>query len=254
MDNDYILKFANKLADYAGSIARTYYRKKICENIKEDRSVVTVADCQIENMLRTEILREYPSHGIIGEEEDSVNIDSDYLWILDPIDGTGSFVLGRPLFGILIGLLYKGKPVLGMIDQPITAERWSAVGNSKALFNNRKINVSTVAELKKSKVILSDPYLYREDLDKIWNLRNNVKVLAWEAECYSYGSLAMGNIEAVIKKGLSHYDFLPVVKIIENSGGIIVGKDYKQLDINYSGDVYAAANSELLSQIISYDF
>jgi inositol-phosphate phosphatase / L-galactose 1-phosphate phosphatase / histidinol-phosphatase len=250
MDYDYALKFANKLAEHAGVFARKYYRTYCREEVKEDRSVVSIADQMIEHDLRAQIVKEFPTHGILGEEEDSTNLESDYVWVLDPIDGTASFVLGRPLFGILIGLLYKGKPILGLIDQPITNERWSAAGNTKAFYNNQEIKVSSVNKLENSKIILSDPYLFRNDFDKIWDLRNNVKVLAWEAECYSYGSLAMGTVDAVVKKGLSQYDFLPVVKIIENAGGIIVGKNYEQLDINYSGDVYAAATRELLDKII----
>ena len=251
MDYDHALKFANKLADHAGDVVKTYYRKCFEEVIKDDRSVVSIADQKIEHELRAEILKEFPGHGILGEEEESINLDSDYVWVLDPIDGTASFVLGRPLFGVLIGLLYKGKPILGMIDQPITKERWSAVGKNDVFFNDKKIKVSLVEKLENSKIILSDPYLFREDFDKIWSLRNKVKVLAWEAECYSYGSLAMGTVDAVIKKGLSQYDYLPVVRIIENAGGVIVGKDFEELDINYSGDVYAAATHKLLDKIIS---
>ena len=119
-----LASFAERLADASGPIARGYFRSGLNIDIKADDSPVTRADREVEAHMREMIAATYPDHGIIGEEHGSTGADREYVWILDPIDGTKAFITGRPLFGTLIGLLRDGQPILGVIDHPALNERW----------------------------------------------------------------------------------------------------------------------------------
>jgi inositol-phosphate phosphatase/L-galactose 1-phosphate phosphatase/histidinol-phosphatase len=133
IDEKQALGFAQHLADTAGTLALRYFRTSLDIICKADKSPVTVADCEIESLLRQLIHERYPHHGIIGEEYGhvpGVSPGESYSWIVDPIDGTKSFIMGNPLFGTLIGLLRGDKPVIGLIDLPATGERWIGAGKS----------------------------------------------------------------------------------------------------------------------------
>ena len=139
MVNQEIVNFANYLADVSGKIIRKYFRQELDEVNKQDQTSVTKADKEVEMALAEEITKKFPDHGIVGEEFGILNNNADYKWIIDPIDGTISFVMGRPIFGTLIALSYKNKPILGIINQPITKERWMGFEGSKATLNNKII-------------------------------------------------------------------------------------------------------------------
>src|SRR5215469_13982486 len=119
-----LISFASELADTAGEIVRRYFRRGVAVDDKPDLSPVTIADREAESALRARIERRFPDHGILGEEHGTVRADAERVWVLDPIDGTKSFISGVPLFGTLVALVDRGVPVLGLIDQPISRERW----------------------------------------------------------------------------------------------------------------------------------
>src|ERR1700680_754982 len=119
-----LIAFANGLADTAGEIVRRYFRRGVAVEDKLDTSPVTIADREAESALRALIGQRFRDHGILGEEHGALRVDAEYVWVLDPIDGTKSFISGVPLFGTLIALAERGVPVLGVIDQPISRERW----------------------------------------------------------------------------------------------------------------------------------
>ena len=119
-----IINFANHLADLSSEVIRKYFRQDFGEIKKNDQSPVTIADKEAEEVMRNAIIKQFPNHGIVGEEFGNINPDAKYQWVLDPIDGTVSFVIGRPIFGTLIALCFEGKPILGIINQPINNERW----------------------------------------------------------------------------------------------------------------------------------
>ncbi|MBM3559584.1 MAG: histidinol phosphate phosphatase, partial [Alphaproteobacteria bacterium] len=119
-----LIAFANRLADASGAIAMRYFRRGAAVETKADDSPVTIADKEAERAIRDLIGEYFPSHGIIGEEHERLEAKSEFVWVIDPIDGTKSFITGRPLFGTLIALTRGGWPVLGVIDQPALGERW----------------------------------------------------------------------------------------------------------------------------------
>ncbi|WP_150467658.1 inositol monophosphatase family protein [Francisella sp. SYW-9] len=246
-----IIRTINVAADKAGEILNKHYRKSNTIISKDDKSLVTIADQQAERVIRETILENFPDHGIIGEEENTVNPNSEYMWIIDPIDGTDSYILGRPLFCILIGLFYKGEAIFSLVDQPFTRERWSAYDNKSIYNNNTEIKTSNKQTIQDSKIILSSPYLFENKTNFIKNIRNQAKIVSWEAEAYAFGLLAMGCIDVVIKPMLDTYDYLPVIKLIQNAGGAITAANGDKLSMDYTGDIIAASSKELLDDVIN---
>jgi inositol-phosphate phosphatase/L-galactose 1-phosphate phosphatase/histidinol-phosphatase len=151
------LAFSNQLADAAGAAVRPHFRQPIDVDAKADASPVTIADRAAETAMRERIESAFPQHGIIGEEFGRIRDDADYLWVLDPIDGTKSFISGVPLFGTLIALLHRGRPLLGIIDQPIQRERWIGAEGRKTTLNGRTVATRVCAALGEATLFCSSP-------------------------------------------------------------------------------------------------
>uniref|UniRef100_J3KYH5 Histidinol-phosphatase n=2 Tax=Oryza brachyantha TaxID=4533 RepID=J3KYH5_ORYBR len=170
------------------------------------------------------ILKSFPSHAVFGEENGwrCVEKSADYVWVLDPIDGTKSFITGKPLFGTLISLLHKGKPVIGIIDQPILRERWVGVDGQKTTLNGQEISVRPCNVLAQAYLYTTSPHLFAgEDEDAFIRVRDKVKVPLYGCDCYAYALLASGFVDLVVESGLKPYDFLSLVPVIEGAGGSI---------------------------------
>ena len=133
------VQLANALADAARPIAARYFRTQVAIDDKTDNSPVTIADREAETAMRDLLQRHVPEHGVFGEEHGAVRTDAEYVWVLDPIDGTKAFITGLPIFGTLVALLHRGKPVMGIIDQPILKERWLGVEGQRSTFNGTPI-------------------------------------------------------------------------------------------------------------------
>ena len=150
---DEFVNFANFLADESAEIIGDYFRKKININNKKDDSPVTIADQETELKIRELITQKYPSHGILGEEYENIKLKSEFVWVIDPIDGTRSFIAGHKDFGTLIALLHNNKPVLGIINCPAHQERWVGIKNEKTRLNNQVIKIILVSRNYIGKII-----------------------------------------------------------------------------------------------------
>ncbi|KAL6526078.1 Bifunctional phosphatase IMPL2, chloroplastic [Orobanche hederae] len=152
----------NKLADAAGDVIRQYFRKSFDILDKEDSSPVTIADRAAEESMVKIIQEHFPSHAIYGEENGWMCKEdfADFVWVLDPIDGTKSFITGKPLFGTLIALLHKGKPILGIIDQPILRERWIGIIGRRTALNGQEIAVRSCSQISKAYLYTTSPHLF----------------------------------------------------------------------------------------------
>lgn len=245
-------ELANTMADEARKIALKYFRQSKLEvTIKKDESPVTKADKEIEKMMREKIQNAFSDHGIWGEEEGKYNEKAKYVWIIDPIDGTKNFIMGRPLFGVIIALLCDGKPILGLIDQPYTEDRWFAVGSQPTIHNGKKVSARRNIELKEVRALSSSPDIFK-DQDEHWfkDFKRKVNFVHWETECYGYGLLAMGLVDIVIEKYLKPHDFFPLVKIVENAGGIITDFNGKELTEKSEGKVIAAGDKQIHNKLL----
>lgn len=243
--NSYV-EFANTLADTSGEILRQYYRALKSVETKPDRTIVTIADKEVEQTIRQLIKKHYPDHGIMGEEFGNENEKSDYQWVIDPIDGTISFSIGRPLFGTLISLVYKNKPVIGIIDQPITKDRWVGVQGEVAVHNNTMIKVRQTQTLEEAILCTTGPNVLRQDLLPAFDaLGAKVKTLVYGGDCYNYGLLASGYVDIIIETGLKPHDFCALVPVIESAGGMITDFEGKPYQLSSSGEVLATSSKKL---------
>lgn len=251
-NSDEYLKFANILADSGGEILRHRFNNPVNTNIKPDASPVTAVDIEVETKIRSLIEENFPDHGIIGEEFGNTRTKSPYQWIIDPIDGTKSFIAGYPLFTTLISLFFNNKPLIGVIDQPILKERWSAVSGKATLFNNLPLPVLTT-EKKLAKAIIATTsltYFSSEELLKFNKLKGKSATAIYGGDAYAYAKLASGKIDIVIDAGLKPYDFCALIPIIEGVGGVISDWEGTPLTLTSSGRVLACKNRMLHSEAL----
>lgn len=234
---------ASRLADQAGSIARRYFRTPVAVDIKADQSPVSIADRSIEEAIRAEIARAAPGHGIFGEEFGNERIDAEWVWVIDPIDGTKPFLTGRPTFGILIGLLHRGSPALGIIDQPIAHERWLGVAGRPSIFNGQAIRTRLCPDLSRAAFHANAPEAFEGRFqDRFQRLRRSVAFTQYSCDCYPYGLLASGFVDIVVEIGLKPYDYVALVPVIEGAGGRITDFEGRKLDLSSDGKVVAAGD------------
>ena len=218
-----LVNFLNELLDTSREIIRPYFTAPdLQEETKEDETPVTIADRETEHVLREKIRQTYPDHGIIGEEFGNEREEAEYVWVLDPIDGTKSFISGVPLFGTLIGLLKDGVPLLGAIDQPILGQRMTGDGE-QTLLNGKPVHIRKTASLADTTLLSTDPL----EPSRIWNadawrdLTSRVRLYRTWGDCYGYLLLAAGKADIMIDPIVSKWDFLPIIPIIRGAGGII---------------------------------
>lgn len=241
--------FTNHLANISGKIIRNYFRADIKIESKADNSPVTIADRKTEEVMREEIMKNYPEHGIIGEEFGNYNESAEFKWTLDPIDGTKSFICGALSFGTLIGLLKNGKPIIGAINQPILNEL--LIGDSiSAEINGTKTKLRTCNNLSKS-VLLTTDHL---NIGKYQNQKNfgelikKVKLYRNWGDCYGYYLVATGYADIMIDPIMSVWDSLPLIPIIKGAGGLIT--DYQGND-PVGGSSIIAASAGIHNEVIN---
>ena len=221
---DFLISLAHRMAETSGRILRRYFRTPMTVDRKIDSSPVTIADRETERALRELVYRTVPTHGIIGEEYGEENTSAEWVWVLDPIDGTKAFMTGKPSFSTLIGLAWRGLPVFGIIDQPITGERWIGGRGIPAQLNGQPIRVRLCDLLAKACLYATDPDMFCHSTAShaVWQrLEKAVALRRFGADSYAYGLLAAGFIDIVYECQLQVYDHLPVKAVVEAAGGVV---------------------------------
>jgi inositol-phosphate phosphatase/L-galactose 1-phosphate phosphatase/histidinol-phosphatase len=237
------VQLANALADAARPIAARYFRTQVAIDDKTDNSPVTIADREAETAMRDLLQRHVPEHGVFGEEHGAVRTDAEYVWVLDPIDGTKAFITGLPIFGTLVALLHRGKPVMGIIDQPILKERWLGVEGQRSTFNGTPISVRACDALAKAYMYSTAPLMFPGAYEKPHEaLTRQVKLFRWGGDCYAYGLLASGHVDLVVEASLKLYDFAALVPVTKGAGGLITDWRGRELDMQSDGSVLAAGD------------
>lgn len=214
--------FAKHLANLSGEVIKSFFRTGIASEFKKDLSPVTVADKNAEEIMRTAIMKEFPDHSILGEEFGSYNEGAEYQWVLDPIDGTKSFICGTVTFGTMIALLKNGQPILGVINQPILKEFLVGDGKTTEL-NNRPVKLRECNKLSDA-VLLATDHLHIEkyqDKQKFDSLIHKVKLYRNWGDCYGYYLVATGFADIMIDPIMNPWDLLALVPIIRGAGGVI---------------------------------
>jgi inositol-phosphate phosphatase/L-galactose 1-phosphate phosphatase/histidinol-phosphatase len=237
---------AERLADAAGPLIARHFRTRVDIDDKDDASPVTIADRQAEKRMRAILEAEVPGHGILGEEYGTVRADAVWVWVLDPVDGTRAFITGMPIFGTLIGLCHRGRPVLGIIDQPILRERWLGHVGARSTLNGQPIATRACASLQNAYLYSTAPAMFSDaQAPRHLKLARAVKNLRWGGDCYAYGLCASGHVDLVVEASLKQYDYAALGPVIEGAGGVCTDWAGKPLDLDSDGTIVAAGDRRL---------
>lgn len=246
--------FARSLADAARKETLPRFRKsgEVSNKDAAGYDPVTDADREAERVIRRRIRDAYPDHGVLGEEFGEDAGAGPWRWVLDPIDGTRAFVCGVASWTTLIALEYDGEPVIGLIDQPFTDERWFGADGQTGYFRNGAESVcrtSGATELSKARLSTTDPrggaIFDDKEARAFARVAARAQVCRFSLDAYGYALLARGNIDLVIENGLQRHDFAALVPIIEGAGGVITDWRGGRLGTDPRGETLAAATPEL---------
>lgn len=245
------IALAQKLADAAGEAIRPFYRARYELDYKSDDSPVTQADRAAEAAMRALLEKERPADGIIGEEYGKTREEAERVWILDPIDGTRSFIAGRPIFGTLVGLTQAGWPVVGVIDQPINRERWVGATGHGTTFNGKPAHSRRCRELKDAVLASTAPQLFPGCTGEHFShLAQDCRDTLWGGDCYNYALLASGHIDLVIEAGLKLHDLAALVPVVEGAGGHMCDWNGDPLTHESDGNVVAIGDPARLEDVL----
>ena len=237
---------ATDLADAASAVVRRYYRQPVPVDDKADESPVTIADREAEQAVRTLLEERRPSDGILGEEFGSERLDAEFVWVVDPIDGTKSFIVGRPIFGTLISLTWGREPVLGIIDQPVTGDRWIGATGRDTTLNGEPVRTRACSRLADAILATTAPDLFSDDrISGYRSVEDATKYAVYGGDCFNYGMLAAGRVDLVVEDGLKPFDFCALVPIIEGAGGIATDWTGARMNIDSDGGIVAAGDPAL---------
>lgn len=229
--------FVERLGDAASEAILPFFRTALGAEDKNKGGAfdpVTEADRAAEVTMRRMIESTFPAHGITGEEFGTVRGDAEYVWVLDPIDGTKAFISGLPTWGVLIGLMHKGCPTYGMMVQPFTTERF--IGDRESAFwtgpsrgkgrERRRLTSRRCAALNMATVMTTSPLLYKgAGLDALKRLEAEARLVRYGCDCYAFAMLAAGHVDCVLECGVQPYDIVALMPIVEGAGGIITTWD-----------------------------
>ena len=243
---------AERLADAAAAAIRPYWRGPVAVEHKGDGSPVSQADRAGERAMRALLTSERPDDGVLGEEEGETPGTSGRVWVLDPIDGTVSFLAGRPLFTTLIALTEGGWPTLGVIDQPIARERWVGQLGRATSFAGSLAIARPCPALGGAVLASTSPTLFTDEEASAF-LRLSALVarprIVWGGDAYNYGLLAAGHVDLVVEAGLKPHDFAALVPVVEGAGGLMCDWRGEPLSVDSAGDVIALGDPARLEEV-----
>jgi myo-inositol-1(or 4)-monophosphatase len=236
------VRFVERLADVSGEAILPFFRTTLAAEDKARGGAVggafdpvTEADRAAELAMRRLIETTFPGHGIVGEEFGSTRESAEYVWVLDPIDGTKSFICGLPMWGTLIGLTHRGRPCYGLMHQPFTRERFAGdcegawwrgpargAGREGGAVEKRKLSVRPCASLGQATLMTTSPLLIDPALrENFHRVERQTRLSRYGGDCYAYCALAAGHVDLVIETNLNPYDIVALIPIIEGAGGIV---------------------------------
>ncbi len=239
-----LLALAKRAVLASGVVIRRHFRQPIAVDQKPDLSPVTIADREAETVIREILRAARPDDGIIGEEFGSESPEAEFVWVIDPIDGTKAFVTGRPIFGTLLACLHRGVPILGVIDQPVIRDFWIGATGHPTLFNGLPARVRSCPALDRATLNTTSPDLFpATDLAGFDRLKARVRQTTYGGDCYAYGLLAAGFLDLVVESELKLYDFAALVPVVTGAGGHMTDWAGAPLGQGSSGRVIAAGDA-----------
>lgn len=248
------LAIAHEAADAAAGVIRPYFRQRLDVDEKADTSPVTIADLNAERIMREMIEKRFPDHGIRGEEFGLHQPDAEWVWVLDPIDGTKSFISGSLAFGTQIALLHQGEPVLGLINQPITGECWVGSAGTATTLNGVPIRTSQTTQVDRAIVYTSALEQFDAERARRFSaLSAKIRFTRMSHDCYAAGLLALGCVDFLLESNVFDYDILPQMPIVLGAGGVVSDWDGKPLpDARRYETVLMSANVQLHAAALEF--
>jgi histidinol phosphatase-like enzyme (inositol monophosphatase family) len=253
------LEVALAAAEAAAAAVRPYFRTGLVADDKSDDSPVTLADRAAEQAMRAVLAARCPEHGIIGEEFGATGPGSGkggggLRWVLDPIDGTRAFITGRTTFGTLIALIEDETPLIGIIDQPITRERWVGVAGRPTVFTGPlggTVGCRPCPALGQAELSCTSPDIFSEETrPRFERLRAAVRRTSWGGDCYGFGLLALGQIDVIVENGLKPWDWTALVPVIAGAGGSVTDWAGRPLRLDGPGEILALGDASLLPEAV----
>ena len=241
---------AEAAADAAGAVIRPYFRTGLGADRKGDSSPVTEADRGAEQAMRRVLEQRFPEHGILGEEFGLHNAAAPLRWVLDPIDGTRAFITGRPVFGCLVALVQGDRPIIGVIDQPVTGERWVGVAGRPTRFAGPfggRVGTRACAALAQAELSCTSPQMFGDELVHWQRLSEAAGRTSFGGDCYAYGLLALGQIDVIAEADLKVWDWAALVPVIEGAGGRVTDWHGAPPRADGDGRVLAVGDPALLA-------
>ena len=244
---------AEAAADAAGAVIRPYFRSGLDADLKGDLSPVTAADRGAEQAMRKVLAQRFPAHGVLGEEFGLDNPAARLRWVLDPIDGTRAFITGRPVFGSLVALLDGDRPILGIIDQPVTGERWVGVAGQPTRFRGPfggRAGCRPCPALGQAELSCTSPQMFGAELANWQRLSAAAGRTSFGGDCYAYGLLALGQIDMIAEADLKIWDWAALLPVIEGAGGRLTDWSGAALRADGDGRALAVGDPALLGPAI----
>lgn len=248
-----LIAAAEAAADVAAAVVRPFFRSSLGVDQKTDRSPVTIADRSAEQAMRAVLAERFPRHGILGEEFGLDRPEAKLRWVLDPIDGTRAFITGRPTFGTLVGLLDGDRPIVGIIDQPVTGERWIGAAGCRTMFRGPLGGVAgcrSCSELAQAELSCTSPEMLGSAEPRWRRLAGAVRRNYWGGDCYAYGLLALGQIDIVAERDMKIWDWTALVPVVEGTGGRVTDWAGNPLRPDGDGTVLAVGDPALLPLVV----
>ena len=245
---------AEAAADVAGAVIRPFFRSRVTADAKSDRSPVTIADRTAEQAMRAVLSERFPDHGILGEEFGLDRPDARFRWVLDPIDGTRAFITGRPTFGTLIALLDGDAPIVGVIDQPVTGERWIGAAGRATVFRGGlggQAGCRPCPRLADAELSCTSPEMLGPMEPRWRRLAAAVRRNYWGGDCYAHGLAALGQIDVVAECDMKVWDWAALVPVIEGAGGRVTDWAGQPLRPDSDGTVLSVGDPALLDQAVA---
>jgi inositol-phosphate phosphatase/L-galactose 1-phosphate phosphatase/histidinol-phosphatase len=241
--------FASSLADAAAAVTLEYFRTPLSPfsiETKADASPVSIADRKTETLLRQRIEAAYPTHGIFGEEHGQVRMDAEYIWVLDPIDGTKSFLSGKPTFGTLIGLMHRGRAVMGVMDLPALGDRWIGMDGHPTTFNGTPQHTRACPKLADAWFHASLVSMFTAaHYPACERLFRACRYDTWGSDCMGYGMVANGWLDVVCEDSMKPYDYVALIPIVTGAGGTMTDWSGRPLGLDSDGTVLATGDPGL---------
>lgn len=245
--------FVSRLPSLTRPIIHNHFRTGFAVDTKRDDSPVTIADKEVESCIRSAIAHQFPEHDIIGEEQGG-QAQGRYCWIIDPIDGTRAFIVGKPLFGTLVAFAIDGKPVCGLVDMPILNETYLTQSDSAILLDakgQRTIRTSSCIHLAQAQIATTSPDAFDERGMRVFEaVSKSAAGRHFGGDCYNYALLAAGYLDCVMENQLALHDMMALVPVLEKAGATVTDWSGNAIDLDCDGSLLVTATAELHKEIV----